>query len=134
MEVEFVKVQQEDPDEYCRDRINEGLFEKGMFDDLVYEGADSPPALHPDFRAPEANLAKEDPLQRWDWRVDGVFIVAAHSAKALRRKIVDVEDAFYVGDANENSMKIAFRRDGQTRPGANRGKEQYVCSGETSII
>ncbi|PYI17504.1 Dyp-type peroxidase [Aspergillus violaceofuscus CBS 115571] len=125
VEVEFAKVQQEDPDEYCRDRINEGLFEKGMFDDLVYEGADSPPALHPDFRAPEANLAKEDPLQRWDWRVDGVFIVAAHSAKALRRKIVDVEDAFYVGDANENSMKIAYRRDGQTRPGANRGKEHF---------
>ncbi|KAB8217587.1 hypothetical protein BDV33DRAFT_137433 [Aspergillus novoparasiticus] len=124
VEVNFQEIQKEDPDEYCRDRINEGLFEKGMFDDLVYEGADSPPALDPDFRAPPGNENKTG-LDRWKWRVDGVFIVAAHNAKALRRKIVDLEDAFNVGDADENSMKIAFRRDGKTRPGANRGKEHF---------
>ena len=96
-----------------------------MFDDLVYEGADSPPALDPDFRAPPGNEKKEG-LDRWEWRVDGVFIVAAHTARALRNKIGDVEDIFHVGDANSTSMKIAFRKDGQLRPGADRGKEQYV--------
>ncbi|GMF75075.1 unnamed protein product [Aspergillus oryzae] len=115
VEVNFAQALAEDPDEYCRDRINEGLFEKGMFDDLVYEGADSPPALDPDFRAPPGNESKTG-LDRWKWRVDGVFIVAAHNAKALRRKIVDLEDAFNVGDADENSMKIAFRRDERCAP------------------
>jgi hypothetical protein len=125
VEVKFAELQMKDRDAYCKDRINEVLFEKGMFDDLVYEGADSPPVLHPDFRAPLGNETKKEP-SRWEWRVDGVFIVAAHTAKALRMKIGDLEDAFKVGDANETSMKIAFRRDGQVRPGANRGKEQYV--------
>ncbi|RHZ49397.1 uncharacterized protein CDV56_105583 [Aspergillus thermomutatus] len=124
VEVKFAATLQKDPDAYCTDRINEGLFEKGMFDDLVYEGADSPPALHPDFRAPPGNETKTG-LERWEWRVDGVFIVAAHTAKAVRKKVRDLEDAFNVGDANEASMKIAFRRDGQHRPGANRGKEHF---------
>jgi hypothetical protein len=124
VEAKFAATLEKDPDDYCRDRINEGLFEKGMFDDLVYEGADSPAALHPDFRAPPGNETKQG-LERWEWRVDGVFIVAAHTAKVVRKKIYDLEDAFDVGDANRASMKIAFRRDGQQRPGANRGKEQY---------
>ncbi|GIC94424.1 uncharacterized protein Aud_010924 [Aspergillus udagawae] len=124
VEAKFAATLEKDPDDYCRDRINEGLFEKGMFDDLVYEGADSPAALHPDFRAPPENEKKEG-LERWEWRVDGVFIVAAHTAKAVRKKIYDLEDAFNVGDANRASMKIAFRRDGQQRPGANRGKEHF---------
>ncbi|KAF4162342.1 hypothetical protein CNMCM6936_002280 [Aspergillus lentulus] len=124
VEAKFSATLKKDPDDYCRDRINEGLFEKGMFDDLVYEGADSPAALHPDFRAPPGNETKEG-LKRWEWRVDGVFIVAAHTAKAVRKKVYDLEDAFNVGDANRASMKIAFRRDGQQRPGANRGKEHF---------
>ncbi|OOF89813.1 hypothetical protein ASPCADRAFT_60793, partial [Aspergillus carbonarius ITEM 5010] len=124
IEPKFAEILADDPDAYCKDRINEGLFEKGMFDDLVYEGADSPPALDPDFRAPPGNEKKEG-LDRWEWRVDGVFIVAAHTARALRNKIGDVEDIFHVGDANSTSMKIAFRKDGQLRPGADRGKEHF---------
>ncbi|KAI9373687.1 hypothetical protein BJX61DRAFT_532999 [Aspergillus egyptiacus] len=124
VKADFLETLEKDPDAYSKDRINEGLFEKGMFDDLVYEGADNPPDLHPDFRAPPGNEAKAG-LERWEWRVDGVFIVAAHSAKALRKKIQDIEDAFNVGDANKTSMDITFRRDGQHRPGANRGKEHF---------
>ncbi|KAE8376149.1 hypothetical protein BDV26DRAFT_282891 [Aspergillus bertholletiae] len=124
VEVNFAMAQEDDPDEYCRDRINEGLFEKGMFDDLVYEGADSPPALDPDFRAPVGNETKTG-AERWAWRVDGVFIVAAHSAKALRDKIGVLEDAFKTGDADESSMRVAFRRDGRVRPNENRGKEHF---------
>lgn len=124
VEANFAKIREEDPDEYCRERINDGLFEKGMFDDLVYEGADSPHAMDPDFRAPHGNENKRD-LDRWEWRVHGVFIVAAQTARDLRQKICDLENAFDVGDANRASMEIAFRRDGQTRPGNDRGKEQY---------
>ncbi|RAK98080.1 uncharacterized protein BO80DRAFT_504238 [Aspergillus ibericus CBS 121593] len=120
----FAETLKEDRDAYCKERINEGLFEKGMFDDLVYEGADSPPALHPDFRAPPGNENKKDP-ERWEWRVDGVFIVAAHTSEALRAKIGEVENEFHTGDANKISMRIAFRRDGQVRPGADRGKEHF---------
>ncbi|KAE8155286.1 hypothetical protein BDV25DRAFT_135033 [Aspergillus avenaceus] len=123
VEANFAMALKDDPDEYCRDRINEGLFEKGMFDDLVYEGADNPPALDPDFRAPPDNETKTG-SERWKWRVDGVFIVAAHNARALRRKIAILEDAFNVGDV-KGSMRIAFRRDGRVRPGADRGKEHF---------
>ncbi|OGM43961.1 hypothetical protein ABOM_008003 [Aspergillus bombycis] len=124
VEVNYAMALEDDPDEYCRDRLNEGLFEKGMFDDLVYEFADNPATMDPDFRAPPGNETKTG-LDRWKWRVDGVFIVAAQSAKALRRKIADLEGAFHVGEPDEVSMKVAFRRDGNVRPGANRGKEHF---------
>ncbi|KAE8422631.1 hypothetical protein BDV36DRAFT_310339 [Aspergillus pseudocaelatus] len=124
VEVNFQLALEDDPDEVCSDRINEGLFEKGMFDDLVYEGADNPAAMDPNFRAPPGNESKTG-LDRWEWRTDGVFIVAAHNSKALRRKIVDLEDAFNVGEAEASSMRIAFRKDGRVRPGENRGKEHF---------
>ncbi|KAE8143537.1 hypothetical protein BDV38DRAFT_289477 [Aspergillus pseudotamarii] len=124
VEVNFAQALEDDPDEVCTDRINEGLFEKGMFDDLVYEGADNPAAMDPNFRAPPGHESKTG-LERWKWRTDGVFIVAAHNSKALRRRIMDLEDAFNVGDPEASSMRIAFRKDGRVRPGANRGKEHF---------
>ena len=104
-----------------RAQINDGLFEKGMYSDLIFEGADIPDRLLPEFKPPPGH----DPEKDGDnWRVDVVFIVAAESERSLNSKIAELETAFHTRDQNVTGIKLVVAKHGQRRPGLARGKEQ----------
>ncbi|PIG78972.1 hypothetical protein AARAC_003616 [Aspergillus arachidicola] len=101
-------------------QINDGLFEKGMYQDLVFEGADNPDMLLPEFKPPAGHTAGDD-----SWRIDLVFIVAACSEQTLEEGIAKIETNFHLRDLNKSSLKLEFVKHGQRRPGDLRGKEHF---------
>jgi hypothetical protein len=100
-------------------QINDGLFEKGMYSDLVFEGADIPERLLPEFKPPPGHPAGDD-----SWRIDLVFIVAACSEQTLNEGIAKIETNFHLRDLNKSSLELVSAKHGQRRPGDLRGKEQ----------
>lgn len=100
-------------------QINDGLFEKGMYSDLIFEGADIPERLLPEFKPPPGHPSDDD-----SWRIDLVFIVAASSEKTLNEGIAKIETNFHLRDLNKTSMEQVVVKHGQRRPGDLRGREQ----------
>lgn len=101
--------------------INAGLFEKGMYNDLVFEGADDPERLLPEFKPPPGHDSAKDGD---DWRIDLVFIVAASDEGPLNEQISKIETNFHVRDHNKASLSLVVAKHGQRRPGELRGREQ----------
>ncbi|CAI7585283.1 unnamed protein product [Penicillium pancosmium] len=101
-------------------QINDGLFEKGMYSDLIFEGADIPEKLLPEFKPPPGHPANDD-----SWRIDLVFIVAASSEQTLNEGIAKIETNFHLRDLNKSSMESVVAKHGQRRPGELRGREHF---------
>ncbi|KAJ5938688.1 hypothetical protein N7466_001822 [Penicillium verhagenii] len=102
--------------------LDDGLFEKGMYSDLVFEGADAPERLLPEFKPPPGhNSAKDDD----SWRCDLVFIVAASSDQNLNDGIAKLETNFHLRDFNKRSLELVVAKHGQRRPGELRGREHF---------
>ncbi|KAJ5142586.1 uncharacterized protein N7515_001373 [Penicillium bovifimosum] len=102
--------------------LNDGLYEKGMYSDLIFEGADIPERLLPEFKPPpEHDPAKDDD----SWRCDLVLIVAASCEKTLNEGIARIETNFHLRDMNKNSLDLVVAKHGQRRPGDFRGREHF---------
>jgi len=102
-----------------RAEIDDGLYEKGMYSDLIFEGADIPERLLPEFKPPPGHSSEDD-----SWRCDLVFIVAASDEKNLNEGIAKIETNFHLRDLNKNSLSLVVAKHGQRRPGELRGREQ----------
>jgi hypothetical protein len=90
-----------------------------MYSDLIFEGADIPERLLPEFKPPPGHPANDD-----SWRIDLVFIVAASSEQTLNEGIAKIETNFHLRDLNKSSMESVVAKHGQRRPGELRGREQ----------
>ncbi|KAJ5940027.1 hypothetical protein N7516_000195 [Penicillium verrucosum] len=101
-------------------QIKDGLFEKGMYSDLVFEGADIPERLLPEFKPPPGHPAGDD-----SWRIDLVFTVAACSEQTLNEGTAKIETNFHLRDLNKSSLEFVSAKHGQRRPGDLRGKEHF---------
>jgi hypothetical protein len=90
-----------------------------MYSDLIFEGADAPDRLLPEFKPPPGHPQDDD-----SWRIDLVFIVAASGEKTLNEGIAKIETNFHLRDLNKSSMESVVVKHGQRRPGDLRGREQ----------
>ena len=102
-----------------RAEIDDGLYEKGMYSDLIFEGADIPEKLLPEFKPPPGHPSDDD-----SWRCDLVFIVAASDEKNLNEGVAKITTNFHLRDLNKASMSLVVEKHGQRRPGEFRGREQ----------
>lgn len=100
---------------YTELKLKDLLHERGMYQDLVYEGPDEPENLSPDYK-PSPDYAKNND----NWRADGLFIVAAQRKEELDHTIQELKDFFHIDkndevDAEDASAKITLRKDGNVR-------------------
>ncbi|KAJ5272922.1 hypothetical protein N7478_008047 [Penicillium angulare] len=103
-----------------RAEIDDGLYEKGMYSDLIFEGADIPERLLPEFKPPPGHNSEDD-----SWRCDLVFTVAASDEKNLNEGIAKIETNFHLRDLNKASLDLVVAKHGQRRPGELRGREHF---------
>lgn len=91
-------------------QLRGGLFEKGMYSDLTGEGWDDPAEIRPEYKpSPER-------------QIDGVLMVTSSCPDDYKKSVEDVVDRF----EDEGVVKIVATREGNARPGVNKGREQYV--------
>lgn len=106
-------------------QLKGGLFEKGMYADLVGEGWDNPQELRKEYQ----------PTSNNERLIDGVIMVTASLKRDLDTKVSEVKQHFlaeeeaplnpdtYVLSQNP-SIELTLVREGNVRPGAMKGKEQ----------
>jgi hypothetical protein len=113
--------------ELKKNQIRGDLFDKGMFDDLVYEGWDDPQELRREY--------KKDPETK-QRQIDGVVFVAASTQKQLEKAVGLVKEKLHMRDIDDDigedaACKLILTRKGMARPDQLKGKEQYVHHGES---
>ena len=106
-------------------QLRGGLFEKGMFADLVGEGWDTPEELRKHYH----------PARENGRAIDGVIMVTSSIKSDLENKISEVKQHFLAEEgeplnpdtyvvSKDPSVEFTFSRDGNVRPGIHKGKEQ----------
>lgn len=95
---------------YTELKLKDLLHDRGMYQDLVFEGPDGPPErLSPGYRPPE-----DYPKNNDNWRADGLFIVAAQREEELKHTVDELKGFFHI-DAEGASAKITLTKEGQVR-------------------
>ncbi|KAJ5655332.1 hypothetical protein N7507_007282 [Penicillium longicatenatum] len=100
--------------------IDDALYEKGMYSDLIFEGADCSERTLPEFKPPPGHNSEDD-----SWRCDLVFIVAASDETKLNEGIAKIKNKFHLRDANKASLELVVEKNRQRRPGRLRGREHF---------
>jgi hypothetical protein len=106
-------------------QLRGGLFEKGMYADLVGEGWDNPEELREQYKPNEHN----------ERLIDGVIMVTASVKRDLDTKVSEVKQHFLAEEgtplnadtyaiSKDPSIELTLVREGNVRPGAMKGKEQ----------
>jgi hypothetical protein len=106
-------------------QLRGGLFEKGMYADLVGEGWDNPQELRKEYHPTSDN-------QRL---IDGVIMVTSSVRSELDAKVSEVKQHFLAEEgeplnpdtyviSKDPSIELTLVRDGKVRPGDKKGKEQ----------
>lgn len=112
---------------FRKQQLRGGLFEKGMYSDLVGEGWDNPQELRQEYH----------PTSEGARLIDGVIMVTSSLKSDLDTKISEVKQHFLAEEreplnpdtyvlSNDPSIELTLVREGKVRPGINKGKEQYV--------
>jgi hypothetical protein len=91
-------------------QLKGGLFEKGMYDDLVGEGWDDPEEL----------LAAYKPTEDKTRKIDGVLTVTSSVESDILQQVKDVCDYFLA----DGIVSLPLVREGSVRPGEHKGREQ----------
>jgi hypothetical protein len=91
-------------------QLRGGLFEKGMYDDLVGEGWDDPNELLPAYKPAEDKTRK----------IDGVLTVTS----SLESDIVDQAKALSDYFLKDGIISLPLVREGNVRPDPHKGREQ----------
>jgi hypothetical protein len=91
-------------------QLRGGLFEKGMYDDLVGEGWDNPDELLPAYKPAEDKTRK----------IDGVLTVTS----SLESDIVDQAKALSDYFLKDGIISLPLVREGNVRPDPHKGREQ----------
>ncbi|KAJ9489213.1 hypothetical protein VN97_g4065 [Penicillium thymicola] len=111
---------------FRKQQLRGGLFEKGMYEDLVGEGWDNPEELREQYK----------PTAKGERLIDGVILVTASVKRDLDTKISEVKQHFlaeegeplnpdtYVLSKNP-SIEFTLTREGNVRPGQMKGKEHF---------
>ncbi|KAJ5970241.1 Dyp-type peroxidase [Penicillium vulpinum] len=111
---------------FRKQQLRGGLFEKGMYSDLVGEGWDNPQELRKEYQPTSDN----------ERLIDGVIMVTSSLKSGLDAKISEVKQHFlaeegeplnpdtYVLSRNP-SIEFTLVREGKVRPGAMKGKEHF---------
>ncbi|GFF31041.1 dye-decolorizing peroxidase msp1 [Aspergillus udagawae] len=107
--------------ELKKNQIRGDLFDKGMFDDLVYEGWDDPQELRREY--------KKDPETK-QRQIDGVVFVAASTQKQLEKAVGLVKEKLHMRDIDDDidedaACKLILTRKGKARPDQLKGKEHF---------
>ncbi|CAG8908650.1 unnamed protein product [Penicillium egyptiacum] len=111
-------------------QLRDGLFEKGMYADLVGEGWDNPQELRKEYQPTKDN----------ERLIDGVIMVTASVKRDLDTKISEVKQHFLAEEgeplnpdtyvlSRDPSIELTLVREGKVRPGAMKGKEQLIVCG-----
>ena len=121
----FVKKDRQLSTVFRKQQLRGGLFEKGMYADLVGEGWDNPQELRKEYKPTDDN----------ERLIDGVIMVTASLKRDLDTTVSEVKQHFlaeegvplnpdtYVLSQNP-SIELTLVREGKVRPGAMKGKEQ----------
>ncbi|KAJ5198277.1 uncharacterized protein N7498_007394 [Penicillium cinerascens] len=107
-------------------QLRGGLFEKGMFSDLVGEGWDNPQELRKEYQ----------PTSDQERLIDGVIMVTSSLKSDLDSKISEVKQHFLAEEgeplnpdtyviSKDPSIELTLIREGKVRPGLNKGKEHF---------
>lgn len=110
---------------FRKQQLRGGLFEKGMYADLVGEGWDNPDELREQYK----------PTSDGERLIDGVIMVTASLRRDLDTKISEVKQHFLAEEAEplnpdtyvlsrDPSIEFTLTREGNVRPGLMKGKEQ----------
>ena len=91
-------------------QLKGGLFEKGMYDDLVGEGWDDPNEL----------LAAYKPTEDKKRKIDGVLTVTSSLESDILQQVKDVCDYFL----KDGIVSLPLIREGNVRPDPHKGREQ----------
>ncbi|KAA8645098.1 hypothetical protein EYZ11_008150 [Aspergillus tanneri] len=107
--------------ELKRNQIRGDLFDKGMYDDMVYEGWDDPQELRPEY--------KRDPVTK-QRQIDGVVYVATSTEKQLEKAVGRVKEKLHMRDTDDDidedvACKLVLVRKGKVRPGLLKGREHF---------
>ncbi|OQD90969.1 hypothetical protein PENANT_c001G08653 [Penicillium antarcticum] len=111
---------------FRRNQIRGGLFEKGMFDDLVGEGWDNPQELRKEYQ----------PTSDKQRLIDGVIMVTSSLKSDLDARVSEVKQHFLAEEgtapnadtyaiSRDPSIELTLVREGKVRPGLNKGKEHF---------
>lgn len=106
-------------------QLRGGLFEKGMYSDLVGEGWDNPQELRKEYQ----------PTEDQERLIDGVIMVTSSLKSDMDAKVSEVKQHFLAEEgaplnpdtyviSKDPSIELTLVRDGKVRPGLNKGKEQ----------
>jgi hypothetical protein len=95
---------------FRKKQLRGGLFEKGMYDDLVGEGWDNPDEL----------LAAYKPAEDKTRKIDGVLTVTS----SLESDIVDQAKALSDYFLKDGIISLPLVREGNVRPDPHKGREQ----------
>ncbi|KAM0716673.1 hypothetical protein Q7P37_008118 [Cladosporium fusiforme] len=117
-------VQASDQEAYKRDRelnkklrkmqLRGGLFEKGMYDDLVGEGWDLPDEIRPEYKP--LNVSGKNVRQ-----IDGVLTVTSSVDSDLLQQVERVTSHF----VENGIVSLPLIRNGHVRPDKEKGKEHF---------
>lgn len=110
---------------FRKQQLRGGLFEKGMYADLVGEGWDNPDELREQYK----------PTSDGERLIDGVITVTASLKRDLDTKISEVKQHFLAEEgeplnpdtyvlSKDPSIELTLIREGNVRPGLMKGKEQ----------
>lgn len=110
---------------FRKQQLRGGLFEKGMYADLVGEGWDNPDELREQYK----------PTSDGERLIDGVITVTASLRRDLDTKISEVKQHFLAEEgeplnpdtyvlSKDPSIELTLIREGNVRPGLMKGKEQ----------
>jgi hypothetical protein len=94
-------------------QLKGGLFEKGMYDDLVGEGWDDPEELHAAYKP----TGDGDQKAR---SIDGVLTVTSSVDRDILIQVKDVCDYFLA----DGIVSLPLVREGNVRPDPYKGREQ----------
>lgn len=94
-------------------QLRGGLFEKGMYEDLVHEGWDIPEEIRPEFRPLDAGGKSVR-------QIDGVLTVTSSVDSDIVQQVKRVTNTF----VKDGVVSLPLTRKGLVRPGNDKGKEQ----------
>lgn len=92
-------------------QLKGGLFEKGMYDDLVGEGWDDPADLSVPYKPAEEGKSR---------KIDGVLTVTSSLESDILEQVKDVCDYFLA----DGIVSLPLVREGNVRPEPHKGREQ----------
>jgi hypothetical protein len=98
---------------YREKQLKGGLFEMGMFNDLVNEGWDNPDELRDAYKPLEDG---ENKIRK----IDGVLLVTSSKPDDILTQVKDVRDYFL----KDGIISIPYVKEGNVRPGDAKGREQ----------